>query len=181
VYVGRLQRYKRVDLLIRAVGVLAREGLEVRLLIAGSGPQEQRLRQLARRLGLSDRVGFLGHVDEDRKRRLLRSSWVHVLTSPKEGWGLTVMEAAACGTPTVGSASPGLRDSVVHGETGLLVPHGDWLRLGRTLATLIRDPDSLERMGAAARRRAESFSWERAAREAAEHLIVALRDADAPG
>jgi glycosyltransferase involved in cell wall biosynthesis len=169
-YLGRLQRYKRVDLIVRALGFMTRLGVDARLRIAGSGPEEPALRELAAGLGIADRVDFLGFVDVPTKRELLRSSWVHVLTSPKEGWGLTVMEAAACGTPTVGSSSPGLWDSVVHRETGLLLPHGDWVDLGSQLADLVRDRERLERMGEAARRRAQTFGWERSARETEECL-----------
>jgi glycosyltransferase involved in cell wall biosynthesis len=174
-YIGRLQPYKRVDLAVRALGFMRKVGVEARLRIAGSGPQEGPLRRLAERIGVGRQVEFLGFVDLETKRRLFRTSWLHVLTSPKEGWGLTVMEAAACGTPTVGSASPGLCDSVAHRETGLLLPHGDWTDLGRQLATLLDDPDSRERMGLAARARAESFSWERSASEAERSIAAAAR------
>jgi glycosyltransferase involved in cell wall biosynthesis len=170
-YLGRLQSYKRIDLIVRALAQMARLGVRARLRIAGRGPDEVPLRTLAARLGVADRVDFLGFVDEEKKLELLRSSWVHVLTSAKEGWGLTVVEAGACGTPTVGSRSPGLRDSVVHGETGLLLPHGDWEELGTQLAALVQDPQRLARMGAAARQRAEAFTWDRSADETEEHLL----------
>ena len=178
-YLGRLQRYKRVDLIVRAVGLMQRLGVDARLRVAGTGPEEGALRRLATRLGVAHRVDFLGFVSEERKRELLRSSWVHVLTSPKEGWGLTVMEAAACGTPTVGSSSPGLWDSVVHRETGVLLPHGDWVDLGAQLSELVQDPERLEEMGKAARRHAEAFTWERSAREAEVHLSFQLPSGEA--
>ncbi len=170
VYVGRLQRYKRVDILIRAMPSLLQARPDARLVIAGRGGSEGELRRLAEQLGVEGNVDFLGFVDEERKRDLLRRAWVHVLTSPKEGWGLTVMEAAACGTPTVASDSPGLRDSVVDGVTGLLVPHGDYRRLADEVARLIGDRDLLERMGQAAADRAVGFSWERSARETEQFL-----------
>src|SRR5690606_42077485 len=105
VYVGRLQRYRRVDILIRAMPSLLQARPDARLVIAGRGGSEGELRRLAEQLGVEGNVDFLGFVDEERKRDLLRRAWVHVLTSPKEGWGLTVMEAAACGTPTGASDS----------------------------------------------------------------------------
>ena len=70
-------------------------------------------------------------MSEARKIDLLRRAWANVFPSPKEGWGITVVEAAACGTPSLASDSPGLRDSVRHGETGFLVPHGDVGGAGR--------------------------------------------------
>jgi glycosyltransferase involved in cell wall biosynthesis len=134
-----------------------------RLLIAGKGDDEPRLRQRTSRLGLGDAVSFLGFVSEEEKRTLFRRSWVHLLTSPKEGWGITVLEAAACGTPTVASDAPGLRDSVRDGVTGLLVPHGDVDRLTAALEGLLEDPERRRAMGRAARTFAQGFSWDRTA------------------
>jgi glycosyltransferase involved in cell wall biosynthesis len=163
-YLGRLKRYKRVDLLLEAVARLRREGTEVRLLVAGQGDYESELLRLRQRLGLGNSVEFLGYVSETEKVRLLRRSWVHLLTSPKEGWGISVMEAAACGTPTVASDSPGLRDSVQDGKTGLLVPHGDVEALAKAIRALMEDASLRNDMGSAARRFAEGFTWEASAR-----------------
>jgi glycosyltransferase involved in cell wall biosynthesis len=158
-FLGRLKRYKRVDLVLEAVAVLVADGLDVELLVAGEGEEAEPLRAQARRLGIEGRVRFLGFVAEPRKLEVLRRAWVHVLTSPKEGWGISNLEAAACGTPSVVSDSPGLRESVAHGETGLLVPHGDVPALARALGTLLRDRDLRGRMGRQARAFAERFSW----------------------
>jgi glycosyltransferase involved in cell wall biosynthesis len=176
-FVGRLQPYKRVDLVRRAVALASRLGVDLRLRVAGRGPAEPGLRRLARRLGIEDRVRFLGYIGQEEKRALLQAAWLHVLTSEKEGWGLSVMEAAACGTPTVGSSSPGLRDSVVHRETGILLPHGDWVDLGAQLVELVRSPERIARMGEAARRRAERFTWQRTVEETEQHLQQVTRDA----
>jgi glycosyltransferase involved in cell wall biosynthesis len=163
-YLGRLKRYKRVDLLLEAVARLRQEGTRARLLIAGKGDHERKLRRLHERLALGNSVRFLGYVSEAEKIRLLRRSWVHVLTSPKEGWGISVLEAAACGTPTVASDSPGLRDSVRGGETGLLVPHGDLRALTKAIGALLGNAPLRRAMGAAARTFSERFTWDRAAR-----------------
>ena len=93
----------------------------------------------------------------------LRKGWFHLLTSPKGGWGIANLEAAACGTPTVSSDSPGLRDSVVHGETGYLVPHGSVERLADRMSELLADAALRARMGEAARSFAEGFSWDASA------------------
>ena len=90
---------------------------------------------------------FHGFVSEEEKLALLRRTWANLFPSPKEGWGITVMEAAACGTPSLASDSPGLRDSVRDGETGYLVPHGDAGGAGR--------PDA----GAGGRSRRWSSGW----------------------
>lgn len=179
-FLGRLKKYKRVDLVLEAVAALAREGLDLELLIGGDGEEGGSLKAQAERLAISDRVRMLGFVDEQVKLELLRHAWVHVLTSPKEGWGITILEAAACGTPSVASDAPGLRESVVHGETGLLVPHGDVPALVAALGTLLRDPELRARMGRRARGWAERHSWESAA-EAVQGVLHRVVGAGAPG
>ncbi len=162
VYLGRLKKYKRVDLILKAVAKLRREGTPVRLLVAGQGDHALRLRRQAQDLDLAqEAVEFLGFVSEDEKLELLRRAWVHVLTSVKEGWGITNMEAAACGTPTVASDSPGLRESVLDGRSGFLVRHGDVDTLAIKLGLILSDPSLREKMGLAAREFASSLSWDR--------------------
>ena len=159
-FMGRVKRYKRVDLVLRALARIREGGCEARLLVAGRGDHLEAMTNLAGRLGVADAVEFLGFVSEERKRELLRRSWVHVLTSPKEGWGISNLEAAACGTPTVASDSPGLRESVVHGRTGYLVPHGDVEILADRLRQLLEDGPEREVMGELARDFAARFSWD---------------------
>ncbi len=159
-YLGRLKRYKGIELILEAVARLVADGVPVRLVIAGTGDHRPRLERLTARLGIGPHVDFRGFVSEEEKRELLRRAWVHVLTSPREGWGITNLEAAACGTPTVASDSPGLRDSVRDGETGLLVPHGDIDALATALTRLLKNPELRATLGAGARSFAEGFSWE---------------------
>ncbi|HEX7049570.1 MAG TPA: glycosyltransferase family 4 protein [Longimicrobiales bacterium] len=176
-YLGRLKRYKRVDLVLRAVAALRDRGIRARLIIAGTGDADGALRRLRAELGLEAQVEMPGFVPEAEKRRYFRMAWVHVLTSAKEGWGITNIEAAACGTPTVASDSPGLRDSVVDGETGFLVPHGRVDVLADRLERLIRDDVLRQRLGAGARAFAERFSWDRAATETEADLYRVLERA----
>jgi glycosyltransferase involved in cell wall biosynthesis len=169
-YVGRLKRYKGVDTALRALAVARRTRPDLRLDIAGSGDHGPALEALAVRLGLGASVGFHGFVSEAEKLQLLRGAWANVFPSPKEGWGITVVEAGACGTPSLASDSPGLRDSVRHGETGFLVPHGDAEALAARMLELAAAPALVERLGAAARRFAETHTWERAAEATECHL-----------
>ncbi len=169
-YLGRLKRYKRVDLIMQAVATLAERSVPCRLLVAGQGDHRARLEALRATLGLEDRVEFLGFVSSEKKLELLRRSWTHVLTSPKEGWGIANLEAAACGTPTVASDSPGLRDSVVDARTGYLVPHGDVSRLADRIAELLSSQDLRSRMGRGGREFAERFSWDASARTMEQFL-----------
>jgi glycosyltransferase involved in cell wall biosynthesis len=170
-YLGRLKRYKRVDLIIRALRQIEGSTLE----IAGSGDDRPRLEQLTASLDLTARVKFLGRISEEDKLHLLRRSWALVFTSPKEGWGITNLEAAACGTPVVASNSPGIRESVRDGETGFLVPHGDVNALAAAMQRLAQSPRDVAALGAKAREFARGFTWERAASETAAHLTKVVQ------
>ncbi len=170
-YVGRLKRYKGISLAIQALALARRTRPELHLDIAGTGDYRAELERLAAELGQATAVTFHGFVSEARKISLLRGAWANLFPSPKEGWGITVVEAAACGTPSVASDSPGLRDSVRHMETGYLVPHGDVSALAARMLELAADPGLVDRLGLAARRFAEGLSWERAAAETERHLL----------
>lgn len=172
-YVGRLKRYKRVDLIIQAFARLSHPA--ARLEIAGAGDHRAQLERLAASLDLGDRVRFLGRIGEEEKVALMRRAWAMAFTSPKEGWGITNLEAAACGTPVVASNSPGIRESVRHGATGFLVPHGDVEALAAAMARLVETPTLVEELGAAGRRFAEQFTWERSALETEAHLTRVLQ------
>jgi glycosyltransferase involved in cell wall biosynthesis len=174
-YLGRLKRYKGVELVIRAFARVTDPA--ARLAIAGTGDDRPRLEGVAESLAVSSRVEFLGFIDEAEKLDLLRRAWALAFASPKEGWGITNLEAAACGTPVVASDSPGLRESVRDGETGYLVPHGDVEAMGGALARLAASPALVRELGPGARRFAETFTWERAAHETAAHLTDVLAGA----
>ncbi len=167
-YVGRLKRYKGVDLVLQAFATLDRTGATLE--IAGTGDYRDHLEKLARTLGISSRVRFLGYVSEEEKRDLLRRAWASVYASPKEGWGLTNLETQACGTAVVASDSPGLRESIIDGETGILVPHGNTVALASALARIADSPGKANALGIAGRRFAERFTWDRSADHTIQHL-----------
>jgi glycosyltransferase involved in cell wall biosynthesis len=173
-YVGRLRRYKGVELILQAVAEMERRDVVVE--IAGTGDDRPRLEALAASLDLGPRVRFLGFVSEAEKAALLRRAWIVSLTSPKEGWGITNLEAAACGTPVVASDSPGLRESVLDGRTGFLVPHGDIGSLAGAFDRVVADPALVTRLGTAGRDFAESFTWESAADHTEAHLLRRVRE-----
>lgn len=180
-YVGRLKRYKGIDVLLQAVGRLAAQGRGARLLIVGRGDDRRRLERVAGRLGIRDRVRFLGYVDEAEKVRRLQGAWVAAYPSPKEGWGIANVEAAACGTPVVASDSPGLRESVRDGESGFLVAHNDVDAWSAALARLLDDPGLRTRLGEGGVRHAAGFSWDRAAEETERHIRDVLEPSGAAG
>jgi glycosyltransferase involved in cell wall biosynthesis len=168
VYLGRLKKYKRVDIVIQAFA-----GLNVpnaTLEIAGTGDYRAPLEGLVKSLGLSDRVKFLGFIPEEDKVHLLRRAWASTLASPKEGWGISNLEAAACGTPVIAANSPGIRESVVDGETGFLVAPNDADAMTAAMRGLVQSPDLVDTLGRAGRRFAETFTWDRAANETLAHL-----------
>ncbi|MES3034043.1 MAG: glycosyltransferase family 4 protein [Gemmatimonadota bacterium] len=173
-YVGRLRRYKGVELILEGVARMQDRRVEVE--IAGTGEDRPRLEALAASLDLGRRVRFLGFVSEAEKSALLRRAWIVSLTSPKEGWGITNLEAAACGTPVVASDSPGLRESVLDGRTGFLVKHGDVSALAGAFDRIIADPALVTRLGTAGRAFAESFTWESAADHTEAHLLQRVRE-----
>jgi glycosyltransferase involved in cell wall biosynthesis len=168
VYLGRLKKYKRVDIVIRAFAGLKMP--EARMEIAGTGDYRASLEVLVKSLGLTERVKFLGFIPEEQKVHLLRRAWASVLASPKEGWGISNLEAAACGTPVIAANSPGIRESVVDGETGFLVPQNDPHAMSASMRGLVKSRDLLEVLRVAARRVAEIFTWDRAATETLAHL-----------
>ena len=169
-YLGRLKRYKGVEFAIRAVAAARKVRPDITLDICGQGDDRPRLERLAVELGLGDAVRFLGFVSEEEKQRLLRRAWAVVFPSPKEGWGITNVEAAACGTPALASNSPGLRESVQDGVTGYLLPHGDVVTLASRMVALAVNPSVVERLGQAARAFAEGLSWDSAAHATLEHI-----------
>ena len=167
-YLGRLKKYKGVHLVIRAFAAMDHD--TATLEIAGAGDYRPALERLAASLDLGARVRFLGRIDETEKLALLRRAWALVFASPKEGWGITNLEAAASGTPVVASNSPGIRESVRDGETGFLVPHGDIRAMAAAMSQLAHDPVLVRKLGAQARLFAETFTWRRAAEETTRHL-----------
>ncbi len=175
-YLGRLKRYKGVEFALRAVAVARQARFDITLDICGQGDDRARLEALAATLSLGDAVRFLGFVSEEEKRRLLRQAWAVVFPSPKEGWGITNVEAAACGTPALASDSPGLRESVRHGVTGYLVPHGDSRALADRILALAGDPALVERLGRAGRSFAEGLSWDAAARATVAHVQQSIAE-----
>lgn len=164
-YFGRVKRYKRIDHLIRAFKLVKERIPEAQLVIAGKGDYYGELITLSKKLGLSDSIRFLGEVSEEEKVGLLQKAWVYVTTSEKEGWGITVIEANACGTPTIAYNVPGLRDSVKHGYNGLLVEDGNVKALAETIVSLLKDDNLREKLRKNAIEWAKRFNWDKSAEE----------------
>ncbi|MGD1104920.1 MAG: glycosyltransferase family 4 protein [Terriglobia bacterium] len=145
---GRLIELKGIEYLLKAAAVLQREFPALRVEIAGSGPQREKLEQMAATLGVAGRIEFLGWVDDLSS---VLSRWdVFVLPSLEEGFPLAALEAMATGLPVVASSVGGVPELVVDGKTGWLVPPGDVEALAARLHLLLSNPEQRLSMGAAA-------------------------------
>lgn len=183
VAVSRLVPHKRLEHAVEAVARLRERHPGLRLEIVGRGPSLEDLGRLAADRGVADRVSLHGWVDEQRKHEILARSWVHLCPSVKEGWGISVLEAAAHGVPSVAYRSAGgVCESVRHGTTGLLAgagPEGDSLdEFVAHVDRLLSDRRLREAMGLAGRTYARAFDWDRsaAAFEEVLHLAVERRE-----
>ena len=170
VHLGRLRKYKSAEVAIRAMAPIREALPEARLHIIGDGPHRRALEREVRRLRLGDAVEFKGFMERDKLIEFLNRAHLLLNPSPKEGWGLTVVEANACGVPVVASDRPGLRDSVRDGETGYLVPYGDVDAFAEKGLILLRDAGLWRRMSENAIERVRELTWERCSRQTEEFM-----------
>jgi glycosyltransferase involved in cell wall biosynthesis len=166
VYVGRIRHYKNIDHIIRAMKLIieTKHFDKVKFVVAGKGDSFE-LKRLAVEHNLDGSVEFRGGVCEEEKIALLDRAWIYVTASSREGWGLTVTEANACGTPVVAYNVPGLRDSVVDGVTGLLVEKGNVKALADAMIRVLQDEVLRCGLRENALKYAEEFSWDKTAEE----------------
>jgi len=162
-YLGRIKKYKSIDDLIKAFELVLNKIPEAQLKIVGSGDYLPQLKALGGRLKIRNKIDFPGFVSSKEKVELMRRSHVAVLPSLKEGWGLTNIEANACGTAVVAANSPGLRDSVVNNETGFLYQYGNIPDLAEKLNILLTDEPTRARLEKGGLEWARKFNWDNAA------------------
>jgi glycosyltransferase involved in cell wall biosynthesis len=168
VAVGRLVPVKRLHLLIDALaGIRPRQPM-LRAVLVGEGYEREDLERHVHEVGADDWITFAGRVDEAALIDLYRRAWVLASASAHEGWGMTITEAAACGTPAVVTRIAGHADAVVHERTGLLVD--DPLQLGPAIERVLTDNDLRSTLGARALEHAGRFTWEATARGTLEVL-----------
>jgi glycosyltransferase involved in cell wall biosynthesis len=176
-YMGRLEPYKRVDIVLQAMARLADRHPTAELLIIGRGSAKPSLEQLAKTLGIADRTRFTGFVSDKERDSLLADCRVCVCASEKEGWGLTVIEANRLGTPVVASDVPGLRDSVLDGKTGLLVPYADVEAFAKGISRLLDEDAFALKMSREALAWSQHFDWDTAASEMGDAIDRARTEA----
>ena len=170
--VARLESHKGVDTVIAALPAIVARAPDVRYAVAGSGPERERLERLADRAGVADRVKFLGEVREADLPALYNVASVYVGASRRaerigvEGFGISLVEASACGLPVVAGNSGGVPDAVRDGETGFLVPPEDSAAVSEAVCRLLGDPALARRIGAAGRDAVERhYNWDRVVRD----------------
>ena len=173
---GRLVPHKRVELALDLTAQLRREIPDLHLTIAGRGWWEEQLREHASALALGpDAVSFAGYVDEPAKHRLLAETWVSLVPSLKEGWGLSVVEAAVHATPSVAfRGAGGVAESVQDGVTGLLAD--DEAEFVDAVRRLLLDAELRGRLGGQAQDQAATWTWD----AAVEAMEAVLRQAVSP-
>ncbi len=175
VTVARLQRHKGMDTVIAALPAILARAPDVRYAVAGAGPDRERLEKLTHKLGLADRVRFLGGVTDQDLPALYNLASVYVGASRRserlgvEGFGISLVEASACGLPVVAGNSGGIPDAVQDGETGFLVPPEDPAALADAICRLLGDATLATRLGGNGRRAVEThFNWDRVVRDLRE-------------
>jgi glycosyltransferase involved in cell wall biosynthesis/O-antigen/teichoic acid export membrane protein len=168
-YLGRLKQYKRVEVVLDVLEACPGAVLD----IAGDGDHRPALEQEIAARGLTGRVTMHGHVSEEQKYELYGRAWVNLTASSAEGWCLTVMEAATCGTPSAALRVGGLAESVVDEQTGLLAETPE--ELASRVSALVADPARRDELGEAARARARGFTWDHTAEQ---NLAVLSRTAE---
>jgi glycosyltransferase involved in cell wall biosynthesis len=169
-YVGRIKKYKTIEVIIKAMPKIRESVPQARLMILGSGDHQQNLKNLVSSMKLDEAVAFKGYVPEAEKVMYLRRSHISVYPSLKEGWGLTNIEANACGTTVLAARVPGLVDSVDEGVSGLLFDHGDIDQFSALAVKLLKDDQYRKSLEMGGLRWAANFSWDNAAKSTEDIL-----------
>jgi len=169
--VARLEWHKGIDTVIKALPAVRAAHPGTRYAVAGVGERGPHLERLARELGLGDAVRFLGAVSDDDLPAVYNAADLYVGASRRhdllaEGFGISLVEASACGLAVVGGRSGGVPDAVREGETGILVDPDDPQAVAAGINSLLADSDRRRRLGAAGRRAVEEFyNWDRVAQD----------------
>ena len=167
IYIGRITPYKRLEDLIRSWSIVEQKlSSEAKLVIAGRPKIDylNKLKLLTRKIQLEN-IEFKVNISQEEKKYLLAKASVFIYTSTREGWGQIILEAAACKTPTIAYDVPGLRDSVKHMRTGILVRPGNIEKLAQTITCLLTDYRLRSKLAENAYRYAQQYSWDKTAKE----------------
>ncbi len=180
-FVGRLEDRKGLPHLLKAFRLIRKSGLEARLLVVGSGPQERESRRYVMTRGLQN-VEFLGRVSDAEKAQLFKTADVFVSPATgRESFGIVLLEAMAAGAPIVCSDIHGYKGVVQRGRQAILVPPHDAKALAAGITELLVDPALRARLGASGQERAQQFSWERVTAKVDDYYGFVIRRLAAQG
>lgn len=173
-WIGRMKKYKNLDHIVRAFKIVKASVGNARLILAGNGEEQGRIRLLAAQEKLDSRIVFAGSVSADSKVRLLQGAWTIIYASEVEGWGIGIIEAAACGTPAVAYDAGALREAIIDGTTGYLTKYGAVDELAEKLIELLTNENLRRKLGENALMRSYDFDWDRTAAETEKFLRTLL-------
>lgn len=165
-YVGRLKKYKSVDVFIKTIPLLKKKLKNAVYVVAGDGEEKKRLQALASRLDITENIEFKGKITQEEKRDLYQQAWVFVNPSLMEGWAITNVEASASGTVVVAADVQGMRDSVSNEKTGYLVEHGNTEDLADKISMIVRNKELRTTMEEQSVQWAKKFEWDKSAKRA---------------
>ena len=180
-YFGRVKKYKRIDNLIKAFKYAKEKVPEIKLIIAGKGDNYKELIALSKEFKIFDSIKFVGEVSEREKVKLFQKAWIFVTPSEKEGWGITVIESSACGTPCIAYNVPGLKDSIKHGYNGLLVREGNIEALANAMTKVLKDDGLRNVLSRNAIKWAKRFSWDKSADEFERVILMSFNEKNIKG
>jgi glycosyltransferase involved in cell wall biosynthesis len=167
VYFGGMRKYKRPLEVLYLLKSLLDKLESLKLFIIGTGPEEQGMKRLVNELNMQDCVEFTGRISNKELSDIVASSWLNVHTSVTEGWGFSILESSAAGTPTVAYDVPGVRDAVEDGLNGIKVKDGDRKALADAALSILNNPG---RWWSSSIEVAKKYSWDKTA-ELWEELI----------
>ena len=158
VYFGGMRKYKRPEEILYLLSTLHHKFEDLKLFIIGKGPEEQNIKRMANELNLSDYVEFKGRISSEELSVIVGSSWLNIHTSVTEGWGYTILESSAAGTPTVAYDVPGIKDAVEDGLNGIKVKDGNRTALADAVFAILSEP---EKWWSSSVKVAQKYSWEK--------------------
>lgn len=158
-YLGRLSPQKSLHIFLKIAKKILSSFPEVQFIIAGDGQEKNKLQNMAKKMGIDKKVSFLGRVDDEQKLKLYQKAWVFVNPSIMEGWGITTIEANACGVPVVASRVSGLQDAVNNPHSGYLVEYGDVDSFTEKITKILKDKKLREELSGGSIAWAKRFTW----------------------
>jgi glycosyltransferase involved in cell wall biosynthesis len=171
VWINRFVPYKNPQDAVKIFAQVKKEVPETHFVMVGGGPLLKKTKKLAAKT--APFIEFTGRISTETKVKLLQEAWACLYTSDVEGFGLGILEAAACQTPCVAYDVPGVRDAITHGKTGLLVPHRDIKAAAATLTEILRNDQLRKSLAEAARQYANQFDWDKST-EKMEKILSSL-------